>query len=61
MVMFDDERYKRQYNIAREKCLLRRINNSCILNSIAPREERKCLPDEYDRCPLFVFLRSMNG
>ena len=58
--MMDNERYEKRYNEVRKKCLLRqeRIDSkkdkyeACILKG----EHYLCLHDEYDTCPLFVFI-----
>lgn len=53
-MIFDDERQARIYNEAREKCLLR-VSDECGLSGGV----RKCLPNEYTKCPLFEFLRAI--
>ena len=62
-MMMDDERHKKEYNAAREVCLLRSgtLCKISITGNIHSPYLGKCKIDEHKNCPLFVFIKNVPG
>lgn len=62
-MMMDDERHRREYNEAREYCLLKTKGMKCSIKFKTPKALGlvDCHEDEWTTCPLFVFIKKVPG
>ena len=60
----DNERYRIEYNGARETCLLKK-GDSCGIKIEGTKFTKiiygDCIEDDYKTCPLFTFIKNTPG